>query len=79
VVETQRIEVGKDLLVVRRLRDEEEAHALELALQGETLGRICQVLAAGRSPAQATERAGKLIQAWIEDGILAECGPGSSQ
>jgi hypothetical protein len=68
----------KDLVVYHAGLDEEEAHALELALQGETLGRICQVLAAGRSAAQATERAGRTIQAWIEDGILAEIGPGSS-
>lgn len=68
----------KDLVVYHAGLDEEETHALELALQGETLGRICQVLAAGLSPAQATERAGRMIQAWIEDGILADCGPGSS-
>ena len=68
----------KDLVVYHAGLDEEEAHALELALQGETLGRICQVLAAGLSPAQATERAGRMIQAWIEDGILADCGPNTS-
>jgi hypothetical protein len=68
----------KDLVVYHAGLDEEEAHALELGLQGETLGRICQVLAAGLSPAQATERAGRMIQAWIEDGILADCGPNAS-
>lgn len=66
----------KDLVVYHASLDEEEALCLELAQAGETLGRICQVLAAGRSPAKATERAGKMIQTWLEDGILAGVGPG---
>ncbi len=49
---------------------EDEAHCLELAAQGESLGRICQVLAAGRSPARATEKAGRILQGWIDDGLI---------
>ncbi|MBI1951474.1 MAG: putative DNA-binding domain-containing protein [Acidobacteria bacterium] len=61
----------KDLVVHHASLDDEEMLCLELAQAGEPLGRICQVLAAGRSPAQATGRAGRMIQAWLEDGILA--------
>ena len=61
----------KDLVVYHASLDDEEVLCLELAQAGETLGRICQVLAAGRSPAQATGRAGRMIQTWLEDGILA--------
>ena len=61
----------KDLIVYHASLDDEEVLCLELAQAGETLGRICQVLAAGRSPAQATGRAGRMIQTWLEDGILA--------
>ena len=38
---------------------------------GENLARICQQLAAGRDPARATERVGRILQGWIDDGILA--------
>jgi hypothetical protein len=51
--------------------DEEEALGLELARSGESLARICQGLAAGRSAAKATERAGRMIQGWLDDGLLA--------
>ena len=51
--------------------DGDEARALELVRAGEPLGRICNQLSAGRTVAQGTERAGRLIQSWLEDGILA--------
>ena len=44
---------------------------LELARAGESIARICQGLAAGRSVAKATERAGRMIEGWLDDGILA--------
>ena len=50
---------------------EEEAHCLEQARSGESIARICQHLAAGRSVAKATTRAGRMIQTWLDDGILA--------
>ena len=57
---------------------EEEAHCLERARDGESLERICQVLAAGRSPERATELVGKILQSWIDDGLVAEISiPGS--
>lgn len=57
---------------------EEEAHCLELARDGESLERICQVLAAGRSPERATKLVGKILQSWIDDGLVAEISiPGS--
>lgn len=67
----------KDFIVYHTSLDDEEARCLELAQAGETLGRICQVLAAGRSPAKATGRAGRMIQTWLEDGILAGVAPGN--
>ncbi|HEU4400685.1 MAG TPA: DNA-binding domain-containing protein [Candidatus Polarisedimenticolia bacterium] len=57
--------------IYHRSVDQEEARCLDLAAAGETLGRVCQLLAAGRSPARATARVGRMIQAWIDDGILA--------
>jgi hypothetical protein len=51
--------------------DAEEARCLDLVRQGESLARICQQAAAGRSLARATARVGALIQGWIDDGLLA--------
>ncbi len=62
----------RDFIVYHCSLDEEESRCLELAQSGESIGRICQQLAAGRSLAKATARAGRMIQSWLEDGILAE-------
>jgi hypothetical protein len=51
--------------------EDEEALCLELVRSGESIARICQRLAAGRSVEKATERAGRLIQSWLDDGLLA--------
>lgn len=67
----------KEFIVYHTSLDDKEARCLELAQAGETLGRICQVLAAGRSPAKTTGRAGRMIQTWLEDGILAGVAPGN--
>ena len=61
----------KDFVVYHRSIDEDEVRCLELAQAGESIARICQGLAAGRSVAKATERAGRTIQGWLDDGILA--------
>ena len=61
----------KDFVVYHRSLDEDEVRCLELARAGESIARICQGLAAGRSVAKATERAGRMIQGWLDDGILA--------
>src|SRR6266850_582906 len=58
-----------DAAIYHRSVDEEEACCLDMVREGEPLGRICQRLAAGRSPARATERVGRMIQSFIEDGI----------
>lgn len=58
-------------VVYHRGIDREEAAALDLVLAGEPLARVLQSMAAGRSLARATERAGRLLQGWIDDGILA--------
>jgi len=62
----------RDFVVYHRSIDEDEVRCLELARAGESIGRLCQTLAAGRSVARATERAGRMIQAWLDDGILAD-------
>jgi hypothetical protein len=51
--------------------DADEAHGLELVRSGESLARICQALAAGRSVSKATARAGRLLQTWLDDGLIA--------
>ena len=61
----------RDFVVYHRSLDEDEVRCLELARAGESIARICQGLAAGRSVAKATERAGRMIQGWLDDGILA--------
>ena len=67
-----------ELIVYHKTITEEEAHCLELARDGESLERICQVLAAGRSTERATERVGKMLQSWLDDGLIAEISiPGS--
>jgi len=58
--------------VYHRSVKDEEARCLEMIGSGDSLARICQQLAAGRSIARATERVGRILQGWIEDGILAE-------
>ena len=62
----------RDFIVYHCSLDEEEARCLDLVLAGESIGRICQQLAAGRSLVKATARAGRMMQGWLEDGILAE-------
>ncbi len=61
----------KDFVVYHRSLDVDEFRCLELARAGESSARICQGLAAGRSVAKATERAGRMIEGWLDDGILA--------
>jgi len=61
----------KDFVVYHKSVDEDEARCLDLVRQGESIARLCQTLAAGRSVAKATERAGRMIQGWLDDGILA--------
>lgn len=67
-----RVRVWRQAFVVyHRSVGEEEARCLELVRGGESLGRLCQQLAAGRDPGRATERVGRILQGFIEDGILA--------
>lgn len=61
----------KDQIVYHASSDEDEAACLELVRAGESIARICQILAAGRSVTRATERAGRMIQSWIDDGLIA--------
>jgi len=61
----------KDFVIYHCSLDDEEAQCLELLRSGESLARLCQRLAAGRGVARATERAGRMIQTWLDDGILA--------
>jgi putative DNA-binding protein len=60
--------------VYHRSMQDEEARCLEMIGSGDNLARICQQIAAGRSIERATERVGRILQGWIEDGILA-AGP----
>jgi hypothetical protein len=61
----------KDLVVYHQSIDEDEADCLDLLRAGEPLGRMAQQLAAGRSVEQAAGHVGRLLQAWLEDGLLA--------
>ena len=61
---------GRDLIHHASM-GEEEAHGLEMLRRGENLGRICQQVAAGRSLQKATTRVGRLLQTWIDDGLIA--------
>jgi len=61
----------KDFVVHHCSLDDEEAGCLELVRSGESIARVCQRLAAGHGVAKATERAGRMIQSWLDDGILA--------
>ncbi|MFQ5876998.1 MAG: putative DNA-binding domain-containing protein [Acidobacteriota bacterium] len=61
----------KGYIVWHKGIDDEEARSLELLAAGEPLGRICQRLAAGRSLTRATARVGRMLQAWLDDEILA--------
>lgn len=57
--------------VFHRAIDDEEADLLELVAEGTVLSRVAQRLSAGRSQARATEAVGRLLQAWLDAGILA--------
>jgi hypothetical protein len=57
--------------VFHRAIDDEEADLLELVAEGTVLSRVAQRLGAGRSQARATEAVGRLLQAWLDAGILA--------
>ncbi len=58
-------------VVYHRSIGDEEARCLDLAAGGESLGAICQKLAAGHSLTKATAHVGRLLQTWIDDGILS--------
>jgi putative DNA-binding protein len=62
----------RDFVVYHRGIDEDEAACLESVSAGDSIAHICQRLSAGRSVAKATERAGRMIQGWLDDGILAD-------
>ncbi|HEV8201297.1 MAG TPA: DNA-binding domain-containing protein [Candidatus Polarisedimenticolia bacterium] len=57
--------------VFHRAIEDEEADLLELVAEGTVLSRVAQRLSAGRSQARATEAVGRLLQAWLDAGILA--------
>src|SRR3989441_113585 len=61
----------QDFVVHHCSLDEQEAQCLDLVRSGESIARVCQRLAAGRGVTRATERAGRMIQGWLDDGILA--------
>jgi len=61
----------KDFVVYHSSIEEDEARALESLGDGAPLQKICQRLAAGITVEKATERIGRLMQGWIEDGLLA--------
>ncbi|HET6277516.1 MAG TPA: hypothetical protein VFG08_01890, partial [Candidatus Polarisedimenticolia bacterium] len=61
----------RNFVVYHRAMEEDEAHALQSLGGGAPLQAICQQLAAGMTIEKATERIGRLMQGWIEDGLLA--------
>ncbi len=61
----------RDLVVYHASLEESEALCLEAVRAGEPLGRLCQQLAAGRGISRATQRIGRILQGWIDDGLLA--------
>ena len=61
----------QNFVVYHRRIEEDEARALESLHGGAPLESICQQLAAGITIEKATGRIGLLMQAWIEDGLLA--------
>ena len=62
----------RDFVVYHRSIDEDEVVCLESVRAGDSIAHICQRLSAGRSVAKATERAGRMVQGWLDDGILAD-------
>ena len=61
----------QNFIVYHKRIEEDEARALKSLRDGALLERICQQLAAGITIEKATEQVGRLMQAWIEDGLLA--------
>ena len=61
----------REFTVYHRAVEDEEAALLELLTEGTTLGQVAQRLSAGRSQAKATEALGRVLQAWIDAGLLA--------
>jgi hypothetical protein len=58
--------------VFHRAVEDEEADLLDLVVEGTTLSRVAQRLSAGRSQARATEVVGRLLQVWLDAGILKD-------
>jgi len=50
---------------------DDEASSLEAIRAGEPLGRVAQRLSAGRTEAQATDLVGRMLQSWLDDGLLS--------
>ena len=61
----------RNFVVYHSAIEDDEAHALQSLDGGVPLQAICQQLAAGMTIEKATERIGRLMQRWIEDGLLA--------
>jgi hypothetical protein len=61
----------RGFIVYHRAVEDEEGDLLELLAAGTTLARVAQRLSAGRSQAKATEALGRLLQTWLEAGLLA--------
>lgn len=61
----------RDFIVYHRGIADEEARCLQSLAEGESLALLCQRIAAGRSIARATTRVGRILQGFIDDGILA--------
>src|SRR5262245_21101067 len=61
----------REFTVYHRAVEDEEAGLLELLTEGTTLARVAQRLSTGRSQAKATEALGRLLQTWIDAGLLA--------
>jgi hypothetical protein len=62
-------------VVFHRRIDEDEARDLEAARAGDTLAALCQRIAAGLTPERATERVGRRLQGWLDDGLIAGFDP----
>ncbi len=61
----------REFIVYHRGIADEEARCLLSLAEGESLAQLCQRIAAGRSIARATTRVGRILQGFIDDGILA--------
>ena len=65
----------QDLRTYFRSLEAAEAAALDAALEGQSFGELCELLAAGHDAARAPAQAAALLASWVAGGLIVAAAP----